>query len=181
MGFMEKAAAKLATKYGTVTRGKHSGCQIALGNPPEKKVETTHTFTQIIFVDNGEEKGRYNLLEDLIGMTMMSSNDKGFHFILLFKNEENCEFDLEIKQEDKPLVGMLKSFLGQKTTAGASPKDKAELQYHNVKVFVQNMGLRMLPKDLRFFRDKFTELGILDNLTNDILDIILKNAPEVEE
>lgn len=180
MGFMEKAAAKLATKYGTVTRGKHNGCQIALGNPPDKKVATSYTFSQIIFVEDGEEKGRYDLLEDLIGMSMMSHDEKGFQFLMLFKNEETCEFNLEIKQEDKPLVGMLKGFLGQKTTTGISPKEKAELQYHNVKVFVQNMGLRMMPKDLRFFRAKFAQLDILDDLTNEILDIMLKDAPEEE-
>lgn len=181
MGFMEKAAAKLATKYGTVTRGRHNGCQIALGNPPDKKVEKAYSFSQIIFVEGSEEKGRYDILGDLIGMSMMSHDEKGFQFLLLFKDEQTCEFNLEIRAEDKPLAGMLKGLMGRKSTATATPEEKLEMQYRGVKVFVQNMGIRMLPKDLRFFQAHFEQLGILDQLTADLLEILLRDAPEDEE
>lgn len=181
MGFMEKAAAKIATKYGTVTRGRHNGCKIALGNPPDKKVTTSYSFSQIIFVEGSDEKGRYNILEDLIGMSVLSHDDKCFQFLMMFKDEQTCEFNLDIRQEDKPMAGLLKGFLGQKTTANATPEEKLEMQYRGVKVFIQNVGIRMMPKDLRMFKAYFENLGILDDLTGDILDILLKNAPADEE
>ena len=181
MGFMEKAAAKIATKYGTVTRGRHNGCKIALGNPPDKKVTTSHSFSQIIFVEGSEEKGRYDIIEDLVGMSILSQDDRCFQFLLMFKDEQTCEFNLDIRQEDKPVAGLLKSFLGQKNTVNATAEEKLELQYRGVKVFVQNAGIRMMPKDLRMFKAYFDNLGILDSLTSDILDILLENAPADEE
>lgn len=181
MGFMNKVGAKLATKYGTVTRGKHSGCQIALGNPPTKAVEAAYSFDQIIFVEGAEEKGRYNILEDLVGFAVLSHDEHAFQMMLMFKTEETCEFNLEIRKEDKPLTGLVKSFLGQKTTASASEQEKLELQYRGVKVFLQNTAYRMLPKDLKFFRSYLGDRDLLDDLTNKIIDICLKDAPKDEE
>ncbi len=181
MGIMEKVGAKIATKYGIVTQGKHSGCQIALGNEPGKKVEVANHFEQIIFVDGTEEKGRYDIIRDICGLVMCSHDERYFQFMLLFANDEKLEFNLEIRQEDKPVTGMLKNLLGQKTTMGSSEAEKMELQYRGVKVFVQSVGIRMVARDLRFFRDLFQEKGILDEKTNKIIEIYLEKALELDE
>lgn len=181
MGFMEKVGAKLATKYGTVYKGRHNGCQVALGNPPDKKVELSNSFSQIIFVDGTEEKGRYNILEDIGGMSLLSYDDKAFQLAIVFKDEEHCFFNLEIRQEDKPVAGLLKGFLGQKNTTNASPQEKLELQYRGVKVFLQNTALKFLiSENIETFRNHLQERDILDNLTRDILDAALEYAKTLE-
>lgn len=182
MGFMEKVGAKLATKYGTVYKGKHNGCQVALGNPPDKKVELSNSFSQIIFIDGNEEKGRYDILEDIGGMSLLSYDDRAYQVALIFKDEEHCFFNLEIRQEDKPVAGLLKGFLGQKNTTTASPTEKMELQYRGVKVFLQNTALKFLiAANIETFRNHLQERDILDDHTAKVLDTALDYARTLEE
>lgn len=180
MGFMEKVGAKLATKYGTVYKGRYNGCQVALGNPPNKKVEFANSFSQIIFVEGSEEKGRYDIMDGVLGISLLSYDEKAFQMMVVFGEEDYCCFNLEIRREDKPMAGMIKGFLGQKTTAGASPEEKLELQYRGVKVFLQNTALKILmAEDLETFRDYLQERNILDELTKKILDLALEHAREL--
>ncbi len=67
-------AANLTKKYGTVSSGRHEGCEIALGNPPGSGI-VSNSLTQIIFLDGTEEKGRYNI-EDL-AMVRQTGYEKG--------------------------------------------------------------------------------------------------------
>lgn len=182
MGFMEKVGAKLATKYGTVYKGKHAGCQVALGNPPNKKVEFSNGFSQIIFVEGAEEKGRYDIVQDVGGISLMSYDEKAFQLAIVFKNEEHCFFNLEIRQEDTPVAGMIKGFLGQKNTVSASPQEKMELQYRGVKVFLQNTAIKFLiSENIQTLRDYLQKRDILDEITMKILDVALEHAKALEE
>lgn len=181
MGFMDKVGAKLATKYGTVYKGRYNGCQVALGNPPNKKVEFANSFSQIIFVEGTEEKGRYDILTDLLGISLLSYDDRAFQMLIAFGEDDYCCFNLEIRQEDKPVAGLLKGFLGQKNTISASsPQGKLELQYRGVKVFVQNTALVLLKDNLETFRSYFQERDILDDLTMKILNLALERVQKLE-
>ena len=178
MGFMDKVGAKIATKYGTVTRGKHAGCQIALGNPPTKAVETSYGFSQIIFVEGATEKGRYDIVEDLAGFAVLGHDERAIQIMLMFMDEQTCEFNLEIRQKDKVVAGLVKGFLGQKTTSNMTPEEALEQQYRGVKVFLKNTAVKFLAKDLEFFRDYLSGLGILDDLTGEIIATCLKYREE---
>lgn len=169
MGFMEKVAATLATKYGVVTSGKHEGCQIAMGNPPDKKVEASYSFSQIIFVEDNEEKGRYNI--DTLRLTKIGQNDKGIQMRLFFNANEVCEFDLLLRQEDKFWVKLLKTFLGQKGGAQDSAQDQKNLKFHNMVVFFRNTFLIMTKDDIDFFEGYFMDNDVLDDLTKKVIKI----------
>lgn len=178
MGFMNKIGAKIATKYGTVTQGRHAACQIALGNPPGKAVETAGVFKQIIFVEGSDEKGRYDIVKDLVGFAVLGHDDRAIQIMLMFTDKQTCEFNLEIRQKDKAVAGMVKGFLGQKTTSNMSPQEALEQQYRGVKVFLQNTVLKFPPEDLKFFRNYLSDLGILDNLTGRLIEACLKHRGE---
>ena len=168
MGFMEQMAATLATKYGVVTNGKHEGCQIAMGNPPTKKVETANTFDQIIFVEGNEEKGRYDL--DKVYMMVTGHNEKGVQMGIRFDDGEICAFDLLLRQEDKFWVKLLKSFMGQKGGAGDSVQEQKKLKFHNMVVFFQNTFYRMGDKEIDFFEGYFLDNDVLDDLTKKLIE-----------
>ena len=178
MGFMDRVGAKIATKYGVVTSGRHAACQVALGNPPGKAVETAGGFKQIIFVEGASEKGRYDIINDLAGFALLGHDERAFQVMLMFRDKETCEFNLEIRQPDKAVAGLVKGFLGQKTTSNMSPQEALEQQYRGVKVFLQNTALKFVPDDLKVFRDHLNELGILDNLTAEIIAVCLKHSGE---
>ena len=174
MAFMEQVAATLATKYGVVTSGKFEGCQIAMGNPPEKKVETAYSFSQIIFVDGNESKGRYDI--DKVRMLMHGHDDKGVKMSVQLPEGDICEFDLLLKQEDKFWVKLLKSFMGQKGGANASAQEKADLKFHNMIVFFRNTFGCMSSKEIDFFEAYFTANNVLDNLTAKLIKIYRDNV-----
>lgn len=167
MGFMEKAAATLATKYGIVTGGKYEGCQIAMGNPPDKKVTTANTFSQIIFVEGNEEKGRYDILNVRLAMT--GSNDKGVQMAVRFPDGQISQFDLLLRQEDKFGVKILKTFLGQKGGFNDKAQDAQNLKFHNMVVFFQNTHYCMGKKEIDFFEGYFMDNDVLDDLTQKLI------------
>ncbi len=169
MGFMEKVAATLATKYGVVTSGKFEGCQIAMGNPPDKKVEAAYSFSQIIFVEGNEEKGRYDI--DKMMMLMHGHDDKGVKMSLRLPEGDICEFDLLLRQEDKFWVKLLKTFMGQKGGLNDKAQDAKELTFHNMIVFFQNAFGCMSNKEIDFFEAYFAENGVLDDLTKKLIKI----------
>lgn len=168
MGFMEQVAATLATKYGVVTSGKFEGCQIAMGNPPEKKVETAYTFSQIIFVDGNEEKGRFDIIK--VRMVVRGNNDKGVQMAVLLPGDEACEFDLLLKPEDKFWVKLLKTFMGQNNKA----QDEKELKFHNMVVFFRQTYAVMTNKDIDFFEGYFMDNDVLDDVTKKLIAIYRK-------
>lgn len=169
MGFMEKAAATLATKYGVVTQGQYQGCQIALGNPPDKKVATSTSFTQIIFVDGNEEKGRYDIVK--LRMSVKGHNDKGVQMAVLFSDGKTCQFDLLLKQEDKFWVKILKTFLGQKGGFNDNAEQQQNLKFHNMVVFFNNTGLCMDAAAIDFFEGYFMDNDVLDDLSKKLIKL----------
>ena len=168
MGFMEKAAATLATKYGIVTDGQYKGCQIALGNPPDKKVSAAYSFTQVIFVDGNEEKGRYDILK--LRMSVKGHNDKGVQMSLLFPDGKTCQFDLLLKPEDKFAVKILKIFLSPKKND--SPQDQKNAKFHNMVVFFNNTALVMNSQDVDFFEGYFLDNDVLEDLTKKLIKLL---------
>ena len=169
MGIMEKLGATLATKYGVVTAGKHQGCQIAMGNEPTKKVETANSFSQIIFVEGNEEKGRYDIAK--VRMTVVGRNEQAVQMKVVFSENETCDFDLLLHQEDKAGVKLLKSFLGQKGGAAASSQEQKELKFHNMLVFFRNTLLVMRSQDVDFFEAYFAANDVLDDLTKKLIKL----------
>lgn len=137
MGFMEQAAAKLSTKYGTVAEGKHKGCQIALGNDPSQKVELTDGFSQIIFVDGTEEKGRYNIAGGFQKIEILSSDEKGLQMKLNFADGEMCSFLLETAaaKKESVVVSIMKIFTNQ---YNLPPEQKKKENFRHLKVFMRN-------------------------------------------
>jgi len=169
MGFMQKVGATLATKYGVVTGGKHEGCQVAMGNPPEKKVETAHSFSQIIFVEGNEEKGRYNITK--LRMVVNGQNEQAVQMRILFNESEFCDFDLLLHKEDNVGVKLLKSFFGQKGGANATPQQQQELKFHNMLVFFRNTFACMRNQDVDFFEGYFMDNDVLDDLTKNLIKL----------
>ena len=166
---MEQVAATLATKYGVVTSGKFEGCQIAMGNPPEKKVETANSFSQIIFVDGNEEKGRYDIVK--VRMLMHGNNEKGVQMSVQLPDGEICKFDLLLRQEDKFWVKLLKTFMGQKGGLNDKAQDAKELQFHNMVVFFRQTFAVMTDKEIDFFEGYFMDNDVLDDVTKKLIDL----------
>lgn len=179
MAFMEQVAATLATKYGVVTSGKFEGCQIALGNPPEKKVETAGSFSQIIFVDGNEEKGRFDIAK--VRIVLLGNNSTGVQMGIGLPDHDACEFDLLLKQEDKIWVKLLKSLLGQKGGANASAQEQKDLKFHNMIVFFRQTFAVMGNKEIDFFEAYFTENDVLDDLTKKLIKIYRDNVSKAKQ
>ena len=177
MGFMEKLGATLATKYGVVTSGKHGGCQIALGNAPDKKVETASTFEQIIFLMDKEERGRYDIAHDLKCLHVDGTDEYGINMQILFQNDDYSEFTLRFTPEENKAVKMLKAFGGGKASGSQTPEQK----FHNIIVFFRNTMVRMLPSDIDFFEKYFSDNGVLDELTQRLIDIYRNSWKKAEE
>lgn len=170
MGFMEKLGATLSTKYGVVTSGKHGGCQIAMGNPPNKKVDVSYSFDQIIFVMEKEEQGRYDIKTDIKCLHVMGDDEKGVQMQMLFANDDYCEFTLRFTPPENKAVKLLKTFGG-----GNPGPQTAEQKFHNMIVFFRNTFAVMLPSDIAFFEQYFGKNDVLDDLTKELIDMY-KNA-----
>ena len=187
MGFMEKVAATLATKYGVVTSGKYEGCQIAMGNPPEKKVEKAYSFSQIIFVEDNEEKGRFDI--DKVRMMMHGNNETGVQMSLRLEDGTICEFDLLLKPKDKFWMKLVKTFFGQKGGikgadkggADATIQEEKNLRVHNMIVFFQNTILCMTHKEVDFFEAYFMDNDVLDDLTKKLIKLYRENIKRAEQ
>ena len=172
MGFMEQVAATLATKYGVVTSGKYEGCQIAMGNPPEKKVEKAYSFSQIIFVEGNEEKGRYEIYKTR--MMVHGNNENGVQMSCRLDDGTICEFDLLLKPKDKLWMKLIKTLLGQKGGIKGSVdetlQDEKNLRFHNMIVFFQNNFACMTHKEIDFFEGYFMDNDVLDDLTKKLIE-----------
>lgn len=107
MGFMDKLNKKLeefgasmATKYGVVVDGQYEKCSIALGNPPKKKVETADSFSQIIFIQEKETKGRLDINEGILDLEYKetiqfpATGADGYRCKITFFNGDTCTVDL---------------------------------------------------------------------------------------
>ncbi len=166
MGIMENIGATIATKYGTVVEGKHSGTVVALGNDPSTKVGFSHTFTQIIFLDGTIERGRYNINDSFSGVKIIEETSKGYKILGLFKDEEHFVLELELKKEDTMAVGLLKTFLGTKKD---NPSDKVENKYRPLKVFTESFIDKLSPDTAEFLIALYEKNGILDEPSKKIL------------
>lgn len=177
MSFMEQAAAKLATKYGVVEEGKYEGCQIAMGNPPEEKVTTAYSFSQIIFVDDKEEKGRYNIID--LRMGVIGQTPDGMKMVIFFNDDEKCIFTLALKKKEKEsfLASLLKAFIGPKRT----PEQEHEAIYHNMIIFFRQTFAVMLGDSVNTFEAYFKENGVLDDLTASLIGIYKEKMAKTAE
>lgn len=167
MGIMENIGATIATKYGTVTEGKHAGTVVALGNDPLTKAGFTHTFSQIIFLDGTVEKGRYNINESFTGVKIIEETAKGYKILGVFKDDEHFILELELKKDDTMAVGLIKTFLGTKKD---KPEDKAENKYRPLKVFTLSFIDKLSPDTAEFLIALYEKNGILDELNNKLLN-----------
>lgn len=187
MGFMEQVAATLATKYGVVTSGKYEGCQIAMGNPPEKKVEKAYTFSQIIFVEGNEEKGRYEINKTL--MMVHGNNENGVQMSCRLDDGTICEFDLLLKPKDKLWMKLIKTFFGQKGGIKTTDKggvdatilEEKKLRFHNMVVFFDNTFCCMTSKDIDFFEGYFMDNDVLEDLTKKMIEIYRNTKGKVSQ
>ena len=161
MGFMEQAAASLATKYGTVSEGKYEGCKIAMGNPPDKKVEAAYSFSQIIFVDGKEEAGRHDI--STLRISVLGKNEDGIQLVIFFSETERSIFTLELKKkgDESFIASLLKAFIGPKRT----PEQEHEAIYHNMVIFFRQTFAVMIGDAVDVFEAYFKENDVLDDLT----------------
>lgn len=140
MGFMDKLGATLATKYGEVTEGKHKGCIVALGNPPEQKVSTTDKFTQIIFLENKETMGRYNIGSEAKTLHFVKNDHDSATVIIDFADGESCTILLSTPKEDSGVASILKKNFGLKSAtkvnADGSTETNSAVKYRNIMVFL---------------------------------------------
>ena len=161
MGFMEKVGATLATKYGTVTDGIYKGTQVALGNEPNKKVEFTDKFTQILFLDGTDEKGRHDIEKDIMGVSIVSESENGLSVEVLFHNNEHLTFILEWKKDDTFAKGLVKQFLGAKKV-NQTEQEINENKYHPIKTFVFSVWPKLTSDSVDFLQNFYQNHSILD-------------------
>lgn len=171
MGFMEKLGATIATKYGTVTEGVYKGTQVALGNEPNKKVEFTDRFEQIIFLDGTEEKGRHNIGDEIIGVLINSESENGLDVAAMFKDEQKFMFVLEWKKEDGIAKDILKQFLGAKKP-NQTQKEKNEDKYHHIKTFVLSVFTKLTPDSVEFLEAFYQKHDIMDEVSEKMFNLL---------
>ncbi len=181
MGKMEQMAAKLATKYGTVSTGKHTGCEVALGNDPSQKVATSNDFKQIIFVNDEGEQGRYDIIRDFASFEVVSKGETGYKLQLNYVSGEVSTFELIIRPDDSLVKGFVKKLMGQKTTFGATDeREKMLLKYRGVRVFFNNTFTRYPYDQAMGFIDDFKTLNI-DEPSDEKIVKILKELHNIKE
>lgn len=172
MGFMEQAAAKLARKFGTVSTGKHEGCQIALGNDPNKKVEASFVFTQIIFLQDTEEKGRYDLIHDLKAVNILGVEEYGLQISILFADGEVCQFLLETaalkNEKENPFVSMIKVWFGLKKN-NLTPEQARQENVKNIKIFVRNIMELMDASSVDLWEEYLKVNDVLEDLDKKLI------------
>ena len=178
MGFMEQAAAKLARKYGTVSDGKHQGCQVALGNDPSKKVEATYSFSQIIFLQGTEEKGRYELIgDDIKAMAITGVENDGLQIKLLFADGEDCDFLLETgAKKDKDMskiTYLIKVWLGQKKV-NLPPDQQRKENLKDIKIFMQSAMLLLVEPSLDLLEEFYKTNDVMEDLDKKLFEITRK-------
>ncbi len=140
MGFMEKLGATIATKYGSVTEGKHKDCLVALGNPPDQKVTTSNKFTQIIFLENKETMGRYDIGIEAKALRILANDADSCTVAIDFADGESCTIVLTTPKEDNAAVSLLKKNFGLKSATKVNANGTTEtdnsVKYHNIKTFL---------------------------------------------
>lgn len=196
MGFMQKLGATIATKYGTVIEGKHAGCQVALGNDPKAKIETVDAFTQIIFLDGTDEKGRYDIEEYIEKLEVLGETEKGIKTDIFFTDGEHLVFELEWKSQkrDSAVAGIAKAFFGLKSTATATEEQIINESFRPIKVFSNTFCakftvdaadslLRLFEKNnllslenARFLLDLYKKTGRLTDYSRDVFTRLIEEA-----
>ena len=172
MGFMEKVGATIATKYGTVVEGKHKGTIVALGNDPSQKSGFTNTFSQIIFLDGTEEKGRYDISENFKMIRIEGETKKGLMVQGLYNDGEKFTLELEWKAEDSVGAGLLKSLIGAKKT-NATEQEKAENKYRPIKTFMSTFFGKLSPDSAKFLLDFYRKHDILSDIDEEFLNKLI--------
>jgi len=104
MGFLDnvlkKVGTSLATRYGVIASGEYEGFKLALGNPPEKKVSSANSFSQIIILNENEEVARFNIEEDVKEVNYLetvkfpATGSDGYRCAIEFSNGDSFKVDL---------------------------------------------------------------------------------------
>lgn len=104
MGFLDKVLKKvgtsLATRYGVIASGEYNGFKLALGNPPEKKVSSANSASQIIILNENDEVARFNIEEDVKEVNYLetikfpATGSDGYRCDIIFYNGNSFEVDL---------------------------------------------------------------------------------------
>ncbi len=159
----KKIVAKLATKYGTVTSGKYEGCQVALGNDPNKKVSVSYTFEQVVFFKDGEEKGRLNisLTESFNRLTITKEIDNGFHCVLEYADGDISEIDIDCCKAPGGIFGFFYK-IGSLTNP-PSADEKFKNKYGRLVTFFSSFALIMDSDTFESFKKYLATIGASKN------------------
>lgn len=184
MGFLQKVAAKVATKYGTVSEGEYKGCEVALGNPPDKKIERANSFCQIIFVDGTEEKGRIFLSRnfEIRCMRVCSITDEGVEIQIEYKDFKTTRFTVPVRKEDGTGKMAAKMLLGMKPVIGGDSEYAIAMKYRRIFVFFLNAMEMFDSLSLRSFYELFEEKNILkDDKSREDFEKLIKLVEDYEK
>lgn len=163
MGFMEKVVAGLATKYGVVTEGRHTGAEVALGNDPNQKVSVADSFEQVLFVKDKEEQGRYTIAGDIEAVDFLGDNAEGLQVKICYNDGNYSLFTLIYVQEDDFKKSLVKSLLGQKTAV--TDEQKKAQKYRRIAVFTMCMERKLTTAYKEFYIDMAEKNNLYDEET----------------
>lgn len=175
MGFMNKVGATIATKYGTVTEGRHEGTVVALGNDPSKKVETSNSFEQIIFLEGTEEKGRYDISSSFTSLDIIGTTPDGIRVKADYVDGDSFTMLLEWKKEDGMAKGAIKMLLGAKKV-DATPEEEAERRCRPIKVFTEMFEAKLTAQLAEYLLELYKENNILDENLEKKLKKVVERA-----
>ncbi len=127
MAGMEGMMAKLATKYGKVTEGKHSGTEVNLGFDPTAKVKPGTPPTHVAFIDDKEVRGRYEIGKDVVALKWLEADPDKVVVELKFADGETSTVALAFPKPESGLAKIFKIFSGVKPVDLSQPVEKYRL------------------------------------------------------
>lgn len=156
MGFMDNAAGNAVKKFGVVTEGKHQNCIVTMDDGPGKK--GNFVFSQIVFLDEAQEQGRYVVREDLQEVHYAGFADGGsIKAQLKFKTGEECICQLLVEKTDGLFASLIKAFLGKMETY-----EERQIRIHrNMTAFFASTLSLMQREDVHQFSEHFRLKGLL--------------------
>ena len=142
MGFLEKVSKKLVTKYGKVTEGEYSGCEVAFGGDSSKKIAIGNSaMEQIIFMSGEEEKGRLRIKDDIAELKYIGDTADVLKVELIFTNQKSSLIDVYITRNNDSAGGVAKAFsvlnkankfIDEASNKSQFDNDEARKKYHYV-------------------------------------------------
>lgn len=180
MGFMQKALAKITTKYGTVTNGRYEGYEIAFGSDPNKKVEVGAKPEQILFIDGTEEKGRLNIDSEIALIHVYEETAEAVRIGIVWSDKEVSIARITFKKPDLGVKKLLMTMGG-----GGKPRSEADQlrdKYGLVYNFFSYTLAKLSPDSLRWYADFGLRVEMMTEEFAEKLNAIAdKYAPQEED